>query len=63
MLALTPVGEEKLVKLAEYAARHDARLDAIVGPEDKERLIRLLRMITETLDQDARRPVSLIDED
>ncbi|MEX0404712.1 MarR family transcriptional regulator [Aquibium sp. LZ166] len=47
-LSLTDLGRERLSELADHAAAHDRVLDNIVG-EEKERLIALLRRITEEL--------------
>jgi DNA-binding MarR family transcriptional regulator len=48
-LFLTPLGEEKLARLSQHAARHDRLLDEIVGP-GKAELITLLRRIWTLLD-------------
>ena len=42
---LTEKGEEMLDRLREHSRKHDARLDAIVGAEDKPKLIEMLRKI------------------
>jgi DNA-binding MarR family transcriptional regulator len=48
-LFLTPLGEEKLARLALHAARHDRLLDEIVGARKTE-LIKLLRRIAMLLE-------------
>lgn len=47
-LSLTELGRQRLAELADKAAEHDRVLDEIAG-EDKEKLIALLRRITEEL--------------
>ena len=39
-LTLTPDGEAMLQRLTECAARHDRKLDRVVGPRDRARLLR-----------------------
>jgi len=48
-LSLTPAGKEKLARLSEHAARHDAELDALVGGRKAE-LLALLRRIAAEID-------------
>lgn len=49
-LALTPAGKERLARLAAHARAHDDGLDEIVGHENKQMLIDLLRRIANSLD-------------
>ncbi len=49
MLRLTADGEDRLVRLAQCAARHDQMLNDIVGADDKAMLVRLLQKITAAL--------------
>ncbi|HWK48020.1 MAG TPA: MarR family transcriptional regulator [Stellaceae bacterium] len=51
MIRLTLEGEQKLAVLARCAARHNARLDEIVGTDSKAELVRLLRMLTVALER------------
>ena len=44
-LTLTPDGEAMLERLTECAARHEVKLDRVVGKRDRARLLRLLRKI------------------
>ena len=48
-LWLTEAGQDALRSLLAHARAHDSKLDAIVGPENKAALIRLLKMIANEL--------------
>ncbi|MGD0106091.1 MAG: MarR family winged helix-turn-helix transcriptional regulator [Rhodopila sp.] len=61
-LSLTAAGKIKLATLAECAARHENRLNAIVGPEQKQQLLMLLGMIIEALEQDTKSSIPIADE-
>jgi DNA-binding MarR family transcriptional regulator len=62
-LSLTAAGKDQLATLAGWARRHDARLDAIVGLEGKQQLLRFLRMVIEGLNQNDRGPPMTDGED
>ena len=49
-LSLTPAGKAMLQRLTQCAARHEHNLDRIVGPRDREKLLRLLRRIMAELE-------------
>ena len=49
-LTLTPDGQATLHRLTECAARHERKLDRIVGARDRARLLRLLRKIMSELE-------------
>ncbi|GJD52102.1 Transcriptional regulator SlyA [Methylobacterium crusticola] len=55
---LTAAGEARLAALRACAGRHDARLDAIVGPERKAELVDLLRRIADALEGEGEAPGS-----
>jgi DNA-binding MarR family transcriptional regulator len=48
-LSLTAAGEVLLARLTERAARHDRRLDRIVGPRDRAKFLRNLKRIAAEL--------------
>jgi DNA-binding MarR family transcriptional regulator len=48
-LNLTAAGLTMLDALQQHARQHDARLDAILGPDDKALLVRLLARISDDL--------------
>jgi DNA-binding MarR family transcriptional regulator len=49
-LTLTADGEAMLQRLTECAARHESKLDRVVGARDRARLLRLLRKIMSELE-------------
>jgi DNA-binding MarR family transcriptional regulator len=49
-LTLTPDGEAMLERLTECAARHELKLDRVVGARDRTRLLRLLRKVMTELE-------------
>jgi DNA-binding MarR family transcriptional regulator len=49
-LTLTPEGEAMLQRLTECAARHELKLDQVVGARDRTRLLRLLRKVMTELE-------------
>jgi DNA-binding MarR family transcriptional regulator len=49
-LTLTPEGEAMLQRLTECAARHELKLDRVVGARDRARLLRLLRKVMTELE-------------
>lgn len=48
-ISLTEAGRAKLALLAACAARHDARLNALFAPEQRQHLVALLKTLTEAL--------------
>jgi DNA-binding MarR family transcriptional regulator len=44
-LRLTPMGEDMLRRLTEFAVEHDRNLDRIVGKRDRERFLQILQRL------------------
>ena len=61
-ISLTKAGQAKLDQLAGCAARHEARLNAVLKPKQREQLLALLRQLVGALDRAALSP-STADED
>lgn len=61
-ISLTKPGQAKLDQLASCAARHEARLNAVLEPKQRQQLLALLRQLIEALDRDALAP-PIADED
>ncbi|SHK03348.1 DNA-binding transcriptional regulator, MarR family [Roseomonas rosea] len=51
-LRLTPEGEEALAELQRHATAHDAALDRLVGPENRQAFLETLRRLIAGLDSD-----------
>jgi DNA-binding MarR family transcriptional regulator len=62
-ISLTEDGRAKLALLAECAARHDARLNALFAPEQQQLFVALLKTLTEALSTETPSPESGPDED
>lgn len=62
-ISLTEAGRAKLALLAECAARHDARLNALFAPEQRQHLVALLKTLTEALTTETPPPESGPPED
>ncbi|PIK74037.1 MarR family winged helix-turn-helix transcriptional regulator [Methylobacterium frigidaeris] len=62
-ISLTEDGRAKLALLADCAARHDARLNALFEPEQQQQFISLLKTLTESLNKDTPSPGPSADED
>jgi len=62
-ISLTENGRAKLALLADCAARHDARLNALFAPEQRRQLIVLLQTLTEALGTDSHPSRPAADED
>ena len=61
-ISLTQPGQAKLDQLASCAARHEARLNAVFTPKQRQQLLALLLQLIEALDRDAP-PPPIADED
>ncbi|OAS24348.1 MarR family winged helix-turn-helix transcriptional regulator [Methylobacterium platani] len=59
-ISLTEGGRAKLALLADCAARHDDRLNALFAPEQRRQLVALLKTLTEALsaEPDTSRPAA-----
>ncbi|QRE73174.1 MarR family winged helix-turn-helix transcriptional regulator [Methylobacterium aquaticum] len=62
-ISLTEDGRAKLALLADCAARHDARLNALFAPGQRQQIILLLKTLTEALSTDPHRSSPAADED
>jgi len=62
-ISLTEPGRAKLAQLAECAARHEARLNAVFKPKQREQLLALLMQLIGALDRTAPLPPPTADED
>ena len=62
-ISLTEEGRAKLALLADCAARHDARLNALFAPEQQRQLVSLLKILTESLTTDTPSPGPGADEE
>ncbi|MBV8912063.1 MAG: MarR family transcriptional regulator [Acetobacteraceae bacterium] len=62
-ISLTKAGTAKLAQLAECANRHEARLNAVFKPKQREQLLSLLTKLINALDRGAPLPPSIADKD
>jgi DNA-binding MarR family transcriptional regulator len=53
-LLLTPSGERLLLELTACAEQHDRNLDAIIGPRDRARFLKILKKLTVRLAGDGK---------